>query len=172
MRLPVVSESASIGSEAGLEAVCALDAGCHWVSTLDVSLAGGLGSLRPAGQDAEAEPGVAALGGGFLIFTDKEPAVLQLTKRTAERNGAQGDVVAYDFAQPSPFRQGFDLLLAADVLFLDQLAVPLFTAFDRAQPAVGILGHEIRRAVFKGPDGQPCRWALAPETCPVRPRAR
>ena len=129
---------------------------------LSLELGSGLGALGAA----------VALGGGFLIFTDKEPAVLQLTKRTAERNGAQGDVVAYDFAQPSPFRQGFDLLLAADVLFLDQLAVPLFTAFDRAQPAVGILGHEIRRAVFKGPDGQPCRWALAPETCPVRPRAR
>ena len=105
--------------------------------------------------------GLGALGtavalDGFLIFTDKEPCVLRLAGRTKALNGGRGDLVAYDFAQPSPFRSCFDLLLAADVLFLDRLAVPLFTAFEQLQPAVGILGHELRRAVYKGPDGQPC----------------
>ena len=50
----MVSESASIGSEAALEPVDAFCAGCHGLSALDVGLAGGLKSLQPTGEDAEA----------------------------------------------------------------------------------------------------------------------
>lgn len=95
----------------------------------------------------------------FVVMTDKELPVLQLAKQTAEANaGVKLDVVAYDFVKgSSPWRQGwFDSVLAADVLFLDQLSSPLFEAFRVAGAGTGILGHQIRRAVYRGADGKPC----------------
>jgi len=122
------------------------------------------------------------LGAAGVLLTDREPAVLRRAVRTAELNGvgARCDFVAVNFARGnSPWRTGvFDLAVASDVLFLDRLARPLFGAMEalhhdsdrgaavassvctkRApceRPLAGVLGHELRQAVYRGPDGKPC----------------
>ncbi|CAJ1363572.1 unnamed protein product [Effrenium voratum] len=110
--------------------------------------------------------GLGALGSscrGFVVLTDKELPVLRLAQRTGHASGARFDAVAFDFTRGrQPWRSGcFDTVMAADVLFMDRLAEPLFNAFaHHGLGTVGVLGHQRRRAVFRGPDGQPC---LEPE---------
>jgi hypothetical protein len=38
-----------------------------------------------------------------------------------------------------------------------RLSSPLFEAFRVAGAGTGILGHQIRRAVYRGADGKPCQ---------------
>ncbi|CAE7595079.1 unnamed protein product [Symbiodinium natans] len=122
---------------------------------LQLELGAGLGAL-----------GVRAAPAGFVVLSDKESAVLGLALGTAALNAACCDAVVYDFARGAPpFRTGvFDLLLASDVLFMDRLAEPLFASLAAlhapSQRQTAIVGHQKRRAVFRGPDGQPC---LEPE---------
>ncbi|CAE7243582.1 unnamed protein product, partial [Symbiodinium microadriaticum] len=118
---------------------------------LQLELGSGLGAL-----------GVRAAAGGLVLLSDKEVPVLGLALKTAALNGARCDAVAYDFAKGAraPFRPGvFDLLLASDVLFMDRLAEPLFCSMAclhaPGQRQRAILGHQRRRAVFRGPDGEP-----------------
>lgn len=120
-------------------------------STLDLGC--GLGSL-----------GIfcAKRGAAHVVLADKERAVLGLARRNAEANGEAGrcDFVLADFTcrQP-PFRAGaFDLLVASDVLFLDSLARPLLGTLEAlvSPSATAVLGHEVRRAVYRGSDGEPC----------------
>eukprot|EP00933_Yihiella_yeosuensis_P057722 TRINITY_DN5774_c0_g1_i10.p1 TRINITY_DN5774_c0_g1~~TRINITY_DN5774_c0_g1_i10.p1 ORF type:complete len:269 (+),score=53.75 TRINITY_DN5774_c0_g1_i10:56-808(+) len=116
-------------------------------------------------------------GAGHVLLTDKELPVLQIAARNAAANGVQCEAVAYDFSRGrSPWRSGvFDLILASDVLFLDRLARPLYGTVEAlagcssAAPSAdckrgkssssattAIIGHEVRRAVYRGPDGEPC----------------
>mmetsp|Transcript_45536 Transcript_45536/g.131922 ORF Transcript_45536/g.131922 Transcript_45536/m.131922 type:complete len:268 (-) Transcript_45536:71-874(-) len=112
------------------------------------------------------------LGAAGVLLTDREPAVLRLAARTAALSGASArcDFVAVNFAKgKTPWRSGvFDLAVASDVLFLDSLARPLLGAFQalhgdqaprpaapRERPLAAVLGHEVRRAVYRGADGQP-----------------
>mmetsp|Transcript_101506 Transcript_101506/g.326220 ORF Transcript_101506/g.326220 Transcript_101506/m.326220 type:complete len:299 (+) Transcript_101506:63-959(+) len=120
------------------------------------------------------------LGAAHVVLSDRESAVLGLARQNAEANGVSNrcDFAVVDFAKGRPpFRAGaFDLQVASDVLFLDRLARPLLRTFEalasdggecggsssgaagggRGRPAaVVVVGHEVRRAVFRGPDGQP-----------------
>lgn len=120
------------------------------------------------------------LGAAHVVLSDRECAVLGLARQNAEANGVSNrcDFVVVDFAKGRPpFRAGaFDLQVASDVLFLDRLARPLLRTFEalasdggecggsssgaagggHGRPAaVAVVGHEVRRAVFRGPDGQP-----------------
>ncbi|CAK9041371.1 Protein-lysine methyltransferase METTL21B [Durusdinium trenchii] len=96
----------------------------------------------------------------FLVLTDKELPVLKLAQETAKTNAlTKFDVVAYDFVRgPPPWRQhGFETVLAADVLFLDQLAKPLWEALEHLSARYAVVGHQIRRAVYMDKkSGLPC----------------
>mmetsp|Transcript_9091 Transcript_9091/g.25399 ORF Transcript_9091/g.25399 Transcript_9091/m.25399 type:complete len:259 (-) Transcript_9091:228-1004(-) len=118
------------------------------------------------------------LGAAAVLLTDREPAVLRLASRSAALSGAAArcDFVAVDFARGRPpWRSGvFDLAVASDVLFLDRLARPLLgtlralvgehgsscavaapASTEQIQKLTAVVGHEVRRAVYRGPDGQP-----------------
>eukprot|EP00434_Breviolum_minutum_P021190 symbB.v1.2.018695.t1/scaffold1410.1/size216244/21 len=160
VRLAIAPESARVGCEdvTGFQAwMPATRAAARAFRKLQLSesrlvleLGCGLGALGTAMSREQ---------GSFIVMTDKELPVLKLAQQTATTNaGAKLDVVAYDFVRgSSPWRQGcFDSVLAADVLFLDQLSNPLFEAFRVAGGSTSVLGHQIRRAVYRGEDGQPC----------------
>eukprot|EP00421_Protoceratium_reticulatum_P043939 CAMPEP_0168454542 /NCGR_PEP_ID=MMETSP0228-20121227/50273_1 /TAXON_ID=133427 /ORGANISM="Protoceratium reticulatum, Strain CCCM 535 (=CCMP 1889)" /LENGTH=224 /DNA_ID=CAMNT_0008469329 /DNA_START=43 /DNA_END=714 /DNA_ORIENTATION=- len=113
-------------------------------------------------------------GAASVILTDHEPAVLRLAARNASLNrvGSRCDFVAADFARGrSPWRPGVaDLAVASDVLFLDRLAPALLGALEALAGEQGgtagdhgsrgapcslsaVVGHEVRRAVYRGLDG-------------------
>ncbi|CAE8725796.1 unnamed protein product, partial [Polarella glacialis] len=135
-----------------------------------------LEKLRPGPAVLELGCGLGALGifcaqsgASLVLLTDKELPVLHLAVRNAAANSiataARCDAVAYDFTQGRPpWRPGaFDLVVASDVLFLDRLARPLHATFEAlsgscssARGMTSVLGHEVRRAVYRGPDGEPC----------------
>ncbi|CAK9041370.1 unnamed protein product [Durusdinium trenchii] len=93
-------------------------------------------------------------------FQQLELPVLKLAQETAKTNAlTKFDVVAYDFVRgPPPWRQhGFETVLAADVLFLDQLAKPLWEALEHLSARYAVVGHQIRRAVYMDKkSGLPC----------------
>eukprot|EP00927_Polykrikos_kofoidii_P050933 TRINITY_DN44768_c0_g1_i1.p1 TRINITY_DN44768_c0_g1~~TRINITY_DN44768_c0_g1_i1.p1 ORF type:complete len:280 (+),score=40.19 TRINITY_DN44768_c0_g1_i1:30-842(+) len=114
----------------------------------------------------------AKLGASHVLLTDREPSVLSLARKSAETNNVADrcDFAVFDFAAGSPpwTDEVFDLVVASDILFLDRLAEQLAKALDQLscggkstsgskvkRPLDCILGHELRRAVFRGPDGQP-----------------
>jgi len=120
----------------------------------------------------------AKLGAAHVLLTDKEPVVLRLAALNALTNGvgARCDFAVHDVVTAAypPWRgMAFDLVVASDILFLDSLARPLATAIEsalvtarpssapgRQSLSFAVLGHEIRRAIYRGADGRPC---LEPE---------
>jgi len=102
----------------------------------------------------------AKLGASWVCLTDKEDQVLQLAKKNAVMNSVSSrcDVMTLDFTVSATvcLRAPFDLVVASDVLFLDKLAAPLQATILSLTPKAAVLGHEVRKAVYRGPDGLPC----------------
>ena len=69
---------------------------------------------------------VAAARGADVVATDWAPAAISLLERNAERNALQLTALVADWRESSALPPGgFDLILAADVLYEERNAVPL-----------------------------------------------
>lgn len=65
----------------------------------------------------------AASGARRVLATDVSPRALDLTRRAAAEQRLAVDVAAFDARGPEPLPAGFDLLVAADVLYDASLAL-------------------------------------------------
>jgi predicted nicotinamide N-methyase len=82
---------------------------------------------------------VASLGGAEVVATDWAPEALELLRRNARRNGAALTTALGDWRDPTQLPAGgFDLVLAADVLYEARYAASLLAALDRT---VGMPGR-------------------------------
>ncbi len=68
---------------------------------------------------------VAAAHGADVTASDVDPAPLAYVLESARASGLEVAVAELDFAAPSPAMTGFDLVLAADVLYVDASAAHL-----------------------------------------------
>ena len=71
---------------------------------------------------------VAAAGGAVVTASDVDPAALSYVVESARASDLTVAVAELDFAAPSPSVGGFDLVLAADVLYVDASAAHLAAA--------------------------------------------
>jgi predicted nicotinamide N-methyase len=74
---------------------------------------------------------VAAARGGDVTASDVDPAALAYIVESARASDLTVAVAEVDFAAPSPGLSGFDLVLAADVLYVDASADHLAAALAR-----------------------------------------
>ena len=79
----------------------------------------------------------AALGGADVLATDWAPDALSLVAANAERNRLRIVTALLDWQAPSPSLSGFDVVLAADVLYEERNAVPLLALLAAATSAQG-----------------------------------
>lgn len=107
----------------------------------------------------------AKLGAASVLFTDREGAVIRLAERNALLNGvaSRSDFMVLDFTRTLPPCRAatFDLVVASDVLFRDKMARPLsdflngLACASSPKQLKAVLGHEVRRAVYRGSEGEP-----------------
>jgi predicted nicotinamide N-methyase len=71
---------------------------------------------------------VAAARGAVVTASDVDPAALSFVVESARASDLTVAVAELDFAAPSPSLGGFDLVLAADVLYVDASAAHLAAA--------------------------------------------
>jgi predicted nicotinamide N-methyase len=71
---------------------------------------------------------VAAARGGDVTASDVDPAALAYVLESARASGLDVAVAEFDFAAPDDTVAGFDLVLAADVLYVDASAAHLAAA--------------------------------------------
>jgi len=82
----------------------------------------------------------AALAGADVVATDWAPEALALVHRNAATNGLQVAMAIVDWrAPPPPGIAGFDVVLAADVLYEERNAVPLLGMLDAATSDQGMV---------------------------------
>ncbi len=74
---------------------------------------------------------VAAAHGADVTASDVDPAALQYVLESARASDLEVAVAELDFAVPSPSLSGFDLVLAADVLYVDASAAQLAAALSQ-----------------------------------------
>ena len=79
----------------------------------------------------------AALGGADVLATDWAPDALSLVAANAERNRLRIVTALLDWQAPSPSLSGFDVVLAADVLYEERNAVPLLALLAAATSTQG-----------------------------------
>ncbi len=77
----------------------------------------------------------AALAGAEVVATDWAPEALELVARNAALNGLQVATALVDWHAPPPGISGFDVLLAADVLYEERNALPLLAVLAAATSA-------------------------------------
>lgn len=79
---------------------------------------------------------VAAARGARVLATDWAPDALDLLRRNAARNGLALDVALARWDDPGAFGGGFDLALAADVLYEPRNVPQLLALLPRLAPEV------------------------------------
>ena len=79
----------------------------------------------------------AVAGAAHVIATDWAAEALSLVDRNAEQNGLRIATALVDWHAPPPSLSGFDVVLAADVLYEERNAVPLLAMLAAATCAQG-----------------------------------
>jgi len=74
---------------------------------------------------------VAARAGAMVVATDVCSEALVLARRNADLNAAELETAVLDWTAPRVSGPGFDLVLAADVLYEPEAVAPLLELFDR-----------------------------------------
>lgn len=116
---------------------------------------------------------VAALGGATVLATDWAPAALSLLEANAAANGAALEVELVRWDDPAALRgRSFDLVLAADVLYEERHAAPLFALLERvvAPRGAAVVADPGRRHAGSFLDRARRRWHLATVSDPLLPR--
>jgi len=80
---------------------------------------------------------VASLAGGDVVATDWAPEALELLTRNAERNGTTLTASLADWRDPAALPGGFELVLAADVLYEARNTDPLLATLGRTVAPAG-----------------------------------
>jgi predicted nicotinamide N-methyase len=79
----------------------------------------------------------AVAGAADVVATDWAAEALSLVDRNAERNGLRIVTALVDWQAPPPSLSGFDVVLAADLLYEERNAVPLLGMLAAATTAEG-----------------------------------
>lgn len=106
----------------------------------------------------------AALGGANVLATDWAPDALDVTRRNAQRNGAQVETLLADWSQPATLleRAPFDLVLCADVLYEPRNVDALLALLPKLAPEV-LLGEPGRATAARLFESAERDWLLGRE---------
>jgi predicted nicotinamide N-methyase len=101
----------------------------------------------------------AARGGADVLATDQSPEALELLARNAEADGVTLDTAEVNWAQPEELveRAPFDLVLAADVLYVPADAPTLLALLPRLAPRA-LIADPGRPAAEKTIEAVLARW--------------
>ena len=107
----------------------------HYVGTLDLAGA----HVLEIGCGLALPSFAATLGAADVLATDWAPEALSLVAANAERNDLRIRTALVDWQAPPPSLAGFDVVLAADVLYEERNAVPLLAMLATATSDEGIV---------------------------------